>query len=44
MLVDAHGQIDWYTDALPEALSQLEKLRILKMAIAMICLASTRRI
>jgi len=35
MLVDAHAHIDWYTDALPEALSQIEKLRILTMAVAM---------
>ncbi|MGA7827853.1 MAG: TatD family hydrolase, partial [Geobacteraceae bacterium] len=35
MLVDAHAHIDWYTDALPEALYQIEKLRILTMAVAM---------
>lgn len=35
MLVDAHAHIDWYTDALPDALSQIEKLRILTMAVAM---------
>jgi len=35
MLVDAHAHIDWYTDALSEALSQIEKLRILTMAVAM---------
>jgi TatD DNase family protein len=35
MLVDAHAHIDWYTDALHEALSQIEKFRILTMAVAM---------
>jgi TatD DNase family protein len=35
MLVDAHAHIDWYTDTLPEALSQIEKLQILTMAVAM---------
>jgi len=35
MLVDAHAHLDWYTDALPEALHQIEKLRILTMAVAM---------
>jgi len=35
MLVDAHAHIDWYTDALNEALAQIEKHRILTMAVAM---------
>ncbi len=35
MLVDAHAHIDWYTDALPEALEQIERHRILTMAVAM---------
>jgi len=35
MLVDAHAHIDWYTDTLPQALSQIEKLRILTMTVAM---------
>jgi TatD DNase family protein len=35
MLVDAHAHIDWYTDALPGALGQIEKHRILTMAVAM---------
>jgi TatD DNase family protein len=35
MLVDAHAHIDWYTETLPEALSQIEKHRILTMAVAM---------
>jgi len=35
MLVDAHAHIDWYTDALPEALEQIEKLRIQTMSVAM---------
>ncbi len=35
MLVDAHAHIDWYTDALPEALRQIEELHILTMAVAM---------
>ncbi|MEA5115555.1 MAG: TatD family hydrolase [Geobacteraceae bacterium] len=35
MLVDAHAHIDWYTDALNEALGQIEEHRILTMAVAM---------
>jgi TatD DNase family protein len=35
MLVDAHAHIDWYTDALNDALAQIEKHRILTMAVAM---------
>jgi TatD DNase family protein len=35
MLVDAHAHIDWYTDALPAALEQIERHRILTMAVAM---------
>lgn len=35
MLVDAHAHLDWYTDALPEALKQIEKLRIQTVAVAM---------
>lgn len=35
MLVDAHAHIDWYTDALPEALAQIERHRIVTMAVAM---------
>ncbi len=35
MLVDAHAHIDWYTDALNDALSQIDKHRILTMAVAM---------
>ncbi len=35
MLVDAHAHIDWYTDALYDALAQIEKHRILTMAVAM---------
>jgi TatD DNase family protein len=35
MLVDAHAHIDWYTDALPAALGQIERRRILTMAVAM---------
>jgi TatD DNase family protein len=35
MLVDAHAHIDWYTDALSEALGRIEKHHILTMAVAM---------
>lgn len=35
MLVDAHAHIDWYTDALNEALGQIERYRIVTMAVAM---------
>ncbi len=35
MLVDTHAHIDWYTDALKDALCQIEKHRILTMAVAM---------
>lgn len=35
MLVDAHAHLDWYTDAWTEALNQIEKLRILTLAVAM---------
>lgn len=35
MLVDAHAHLDWYKDALPEALGQIETHRILTMAVAM---------
>jgi TatD DNase family protein len=35
MLVDAHAHIDWYTDALPAALDQIGRRRILTMAVAM---------
>lgn len=35
MLVDAHAHIDWYTDALPGALAQIERHRIVTMAVAM---------
>ena len=35
MLVDAHAHIDWYTDALTEALDQIERHRIVTMAVAM---------
>jgi TatD DNase family protein len=35
MLVDAHAHLDWYTEAWPEALNQIEKHRILTMAVAM---------
>lgn len=35
MLVDAHAHIDWYTDALPAALAQIERHRIVTMAVAM---------
>ncbi|MGE4542937.1 MAG: TatD family hydrolase [Pedobacter sp.] len=35
MLVDAHAHIDWYTDALNEALEQIERHRIVTMAVAM---------
>ncbi len=35
MLVDAHAHIDWYTDALNEALDQIARHRIVTMAVAM---------
>lgn len=35
MLVDAHAHLDWYTETWPEALNQIEKLRILTVAVAM---------
>lgn len=35
MLVDAHAHIDWYTNALPVALAQIERHRIVTMAVAM---------
>lgn len=35
MLVDAHAHIDWYTDALTEAIGQIERHCILTMAVAM---------
>lgn len=35
MLVDAHAHIDWYTDALPEALARIEWHGIVTMSVAM---------
>jgi TatD DNase family protein len=35
MLVDAHAHIDWYTDALQEALRRIEMHGILTMSVAM---------
>ncbi len=35
MLVDAHAHLDWYVEDLDEALGQMERLRILTMAVAM---------
>jgi TatD DNase family protein len=35
MLVDAHAHIDWYTDALNDALGQIAQHRILTLSVAM---------
>lgn len=35
MLVDAHAHMDWYTDALKDALAQIEKHGILTLSVAM---------
>jgi len=37
MPVDAYAHLDWYKDALPEALGQIETHRILTMAVPWTC-------